>query len=448
MQSFSHIESVVTPRSVAEIFSERAALEAYLRVESALAVAQADLGIIPKSAAEEIRHRANFGTVDLERLREQASKTGYPIAPLVRQLSAACGEHARWVHWGATTQDVVNTGLALQVNEAWDRFAEELRRIIERLIDLTESHRDTLMVARTFGGHALPITFGFKAAVWLSAVLRHAERIAGQRAQPMQGEFAGVAGTLASLGGRGLAVRKRLMELLKLPEPLITWSAMRDSPYERASILAGLTGTLAKIMQDVAELSSTEIGELAEPATGGKDSSSTLPFKANPILCARATSNATFVAQLTDAVLQAGRQRQERSGEGLLEFQALPSLFIHAEKCLAETILVLEGLEVFPQRMRSNLDITHGIILAECYMMALAPHLGRLQAHDLVHDACREAVERNVDLVEVLAETDAVTRHLNGEALARLADPRGYLGDAQPMIDAVLIAARRLLERS
>jgi 3-carboxy-cis,cis-muconate cycloisomerase len=433
----------VTARTIAEVFSERATLEVYIRVEAALACAQADLGILPRRAAEEVKRKAVLATLDLEHLRERTTKTGYPIAPLVRQLTAACGEAGRWVHWGATTQDILNTGLALQVNESWERFVALTARIVERLVIHVEAHRDTLMVARTFGGHALSITFGFKAAVWLSGMLRHAERIGALQRRPMEGEFAGVAGTLASLEEQGLLVRSRLMELLGLREPNITWGGMRDCVYERASVLAGLTGTLAKMAQDIAELSSTEIGELAEPATGGKDASSTLPFKANPILCARAAANATLVAQFTGTVLQAGRQREERSGEGLLEYQALPPLFIHSEKCLEESLQLLDGLQVFPGRMRTNVGLTFGVILAERYMMALAPFLGRLEAHDLIHDACREALNRHTQLSDILAQMPDVTCHLDPAQLRALADPRSYLGSAHRMIDAVLGAARQ-----
>ena len=243
------------------------------------------------------------------------------------------------------------------------------------------------MAGRTFGGHALPITFGFKAAVWLSSVLRHAERVRAAVARPIPGEFAGAAGTLASLQEQGLAVRRAFMRRLRLPEPTITWAAMRDEVFVRVAALAGLTNSLAKIAQDIAELGSTEIGEVAEPHAGGKDTSSTLPLKANPILCAHTVAAATLVGQNAMSVLLAGRQRQERSGEALLELQVVGPAFIAAERCLDLAVLLLEDLQVFPSRMRRNLDGTRGVMLGERFMMALAPRLGRLQAHDLVHEA-------------------------------------------------------------
>jgi 3-carboxy-cis,cis-muconate cycloisomerase len=252
------------------------------------------------------------------------------------------------------------------------------------------------MAGRTFGGHALPITFGFKAAVWLSSVLRHAERVRAAVARPIPGEFAGAAGTLASLQEQGLAVRRAFMRRLRLPEPTITWAAMRDEVFVRVAALAGLTNSLAKIAQDIAELGSTEIGEVAEPHAGGKDTSSTLPLKANPILCAHTVAAATLVGQNAMSVLLAGRQRQERSGEALLELQVVGPAFIAAERCLDLAVLLLEDLQVFPSRMRRNLDGTRGVMLGERFMMALAPRLGRLQAHDLVHEACRAAIERDV----------------------------------------------------
>jgi len=435
-------------RGIGEIFSEQATFQTYLQIETALARAQADLGVIPAEAAEKISHCAKLETLDLARVRTQAERTGYAVAPLVRQLTKVCGDAGHFVHWGATTQDVINTALALQLNEATPRVLEDLSRLVNALVDKIQAHRGTLMAARTFGGHALPITFGFKASVWLASVLRHAERVKSLMERPMAGEFAGVAGTLASLGKDGLAVRKRLMELLALPEPIITWASMRDDVYERLSVLTSLANTLAKIAQDVAELSSTEIAELAEPGTGDRDTSSTLPYKSNPILCAQINAAATLVAQCTATALSAGRQHQERSGEGLLEIEVIAPAWMAAEKCIRKSIVLLEGLQVFPERMRVNLDATHGIILAERFMMALAPRLGRLHSHDLVHNACRAAAARKVDLKTVLKDIPEVANCLSHETLNLLADPREYLGSANAIAEAVVEQARRCFQQS
>lgn len=432
---------------IAELFSEQHMVQTYLRIEAALAQAQADIEVIPKSAAQKISHNAKAEKLDIPRLRAQAERSGYLIAPLVRQLTETCGEAGHFVHWGATTQDVVNTALAMQLNEALRTVLLDLSRLVNALVDRIQAHRGTVMAARTFGGHALPITFGFKASVWLASVLRHAERVKYLNEHPLAGEFAGVAGTLASLGKEGLAVRKRLMELLALPEPTVTWASMRDEVYERMSVLTGITNTLAKIAQDVAELSSTEIGELAEPNAGGRDTSSTLPYKSNPILCAQISAAAALVAQHTATALYAGRQRQERSGEGLLESQVVAPACVEAEKCISKSIVLLEGLQVFPDRMRANLDATHGIILAERFMMALASRLGRLRSHDLVHDACRRAVERNVDLKTVLRDIPEAANYLSTETLDLLADPMGYLGSANAICEGVVEQARRYLQR-
>ncbi|MGE0875655.1 MAG: adenylosuccinate lyase family protein [Burkholderiales bacterium] len=425
-------------RAVAEIFSESSVIQSLLRVEAALAQAQAQVGVIPAEAARTIAAHARIDELDVPKLREQTRRTGYPVAPLVRQLTAACGEHGRYVHWGATTQDILNTALALQVNESLARLHAELRAAMKALAGLVRTHRDTLMVGRTFGGHALPITFGFKAAVWLSGLLRHAQRLRNLRDRPLEGEFAGVGGTLASLGGRGLDVRAAFMQVLGLPEPLVTWASQRDRVVEITGFLAGLCGSAGKIAFDVSELSGTDIGELAEPVSGGKDASSTLPFKANPIYCGHVMTAATLVGQHAGAVLAAIRQREERSSEGMLEYESVPQAFVQAERCLANLRTIVDGLQVFPERMRSNLALTRGVILAERYMMALAPHLGRLAAHDLVHDACKAAVEQGVEVGAVLARTPEVMRHLDAAALAELGNPAGYLGEAQRMIDAVL----------
>jgi len=428
----------VSVRPAAEIFGEAETLALYLHIEVALAQAQAELGVIPAHAAREIAQRATLDAIDVPRVRDGARRTGYAVAPLVRQLTHACGEAGHFVHWGATTQDIVNTALALQVDEALRGMLQRLECLARALAALVRSHRESVMPARTFGGHALPITFGFKAAVWLSSVLRHAERVRAVVAQGMPGELAGAAGTLASLQEQGLAVRRAFVRRLGLREPTITWAAMRDEVFDRTAMLAGLTNTVAKIAQDVVELASTEIAELAEPDAGDKDTSSTLPLKSNPILCAHVTAAATLVAQHAATVLMAGRQRQERSGEALLEIQVVGPAFIAAERCLDLSAVLLEGLQVFPQRMRRNLEATHGVVLGERFMMALAPRLGRLQAHDLVHDACRVAIERNLPLATVLAGIPAVSEVLSVSELQALGDPVGYLGSAGAMCDAVL----------
>jgi len=435
----------VAARRVEEIFSQRSVLQTYLRVEAALASAEAELNIVPTAAARFIADCANVDLVDIEALQSETKRTGYPIAPLVRQFTAICGKHGRYVHWGATTQDILNTALALQVNEAFDRYAVSMRAIVLRLVELAHEHRNTVMVARTFGGHALPTTFGFKVSVWLSGILRHAVRLEQQLDDPLTGELGGVAGTLASFEGRGLEVRRQFMRSLALPEPDITWSAMRDGVVQRVLFLAVLSGTLAKVTQDIADLASTEIGELAEPTSGGKDASSALPFKANPIYCAQVTAGAALVAQHAATTLQAMRQHQERSAEGLLEFKVLPVAFVEAERCLEGVLRVLRGLRVFPDRMRRNLNLTHGIILAERFMMALAPHIGRLAAHDLVHNACSQALADGVDLPHVLAQMPEVTRHVSGRAVAELGEPSGYLGNALEMNDRVCLAAKTFL---
>lgn len=430
--------SAVERSPIADLFSERQTFELYLRIEVALARAEAELGLIPVQAAEEIAANVRLKDVDLASLRSQTQRTGYPIAPLVRQLTAMCGEHGKYLHWGATTQDILNTALAIQINSALGFFQTSLLAIIRRFAALARAHRLTPMVARTFGGHALPITFGFKVAVWLSGLLRLHETLALLRSRPIPGEFSGVAGTLASLESRGLAVRHRLMALLELPEPMITWASQRDRVVEVTSYLANLCGALAKVAQDISDLAATEIGELAEPISGGKDASSTLPFKSNPVFCAQTMSSASLVSQYAIAVLSAMRQHNERSGEGLLEYEAVPLAFVHAERCIEKLLVIVLGLQVFTDRMAENLARTRGIILAERYMMALAPYIGRLRAHDLVHEACLLAVERREHLGAVLCGLPEVTCHIDRETIDRLGEPMTYLGNGLEMIDAVL----------
>ena len=435
----------MSSRPAAEVFGETQTLDLYLKIEVALALAQAEVGVIPEHAAREIAQRATLAALDLPQIRQQVVHTGYAVSPLVRQLTKACGEAGRFVHWGATTQDIVNTALALQVGEALAGLQVRIEQLAQALATLVRAHGNSVMPGRTFGGHALPITFGFKAACWLSSVLRHFERVRAACAQGMPGEFGGAAGTLASLQGDGLVVRAAFMRRLGLRESTITWGAMRDEVFDRVALLAGVTNTLAKMAQDVSELASTEISELAEPQTGGKDTSSTLPLKSNPIQCAHIVGDATMVGQHAMTVLLAGRQHQERSGEGLLEMRVVGPAFVIAERCLDSAVSLMAGLQVFPARMRRNLDATHGVVLGERFMMALAPRLGRLQAHDLVHEACIAAVESGTPLNTVLAGMPAVRDVLSVTELHALADPTDYLGSAQELCAAVLQQANKAL---
>lgn len=435
-----------------EIFDDSAFLARCVEVEAALARAEAQLGMIPAEAAAAISRVAAGlaeGTLALDpaRLKRETEMVGYPILPLVRQIAQLCeGGAGRWVHWGATTQDIMDTALVLQIRAGLALIEQDLAAVRGHLADLARRHRTTPMAGRTHLQHALPITFGYKAAVWLSALDRHAERLMQLRPRVLFVEFGGATGTLASLdagGAGGLAVRAELARELGLGDPPITWHAARDGVAETVQLLALLGGSLGKIAFDVMLMSATEFGEAAEPFAAGRGSSSTMPQKRNPISCELIVAAAKTLRQAAGLVLDSLVADFERAtGPWHVEWLAVPEAFGYIAGALRQARFMLGGLVVDAGRMAQNLAMTHGLIVAEAVMMGLAPHTGRNEAHDLVYDACRTAIESDRPLLDVLLETPSVLDPLGAERLKELVDPRNYLGAAPAMVDRVLAARR------
>ena len=421
------------------IFADEATVARYVEVEVALAVAEAKVGVIPKDAAAAIKRHARADAIDLAKLKTETDLVGYPIVGVVHQLAKQCGEAGRYVHWGATTQDIMDTATVLQVRDALALVDADLAAIKTALAGLARKHRKAVMAGRTHLQHALPVTFGYKAAVWLSMILRHRKRLAELKPRVLVGQFAGAAGTLASLGGKGLAVHDALMTELGLGRASMPWHVARDALAETVNLLGLVTGTLAKIATDIALMMQTEVGEAFEPFQQGRGSSSTMPQKRNPISCELILAAAKVVRQHAGLMLDAMAADHERAtGPWHLEWVAIPQSFIACASALAQARTMLEGLVVEPKRMRHNLDITGGLIVAEAVMMALAEHTGRQVAHDVVYGACRAALDSGTKLLEELKRLPDVTRHLDAKRLAELTDPVNYLGSASAMIDRVL----------
>jgi 3-carboxy-cis,cis-muconate cycloisomerase len=428
------------------IFGDEAFLDRCVEVEAALARAQGRLGIIPAEAGEAITRAVSAlangrRALDLVRLKKETETVGYPILPLVRQLAEWAGDYGRYVHWGATTQDIMDTAVVLQIRAGLDLLDEDLTAIRGHLVELSRRYRDTPMAGRTHLQHALPVTFGYKAAVWLSALDRHADRLRELRPRVLLAQFGGAAGTLASLGaGRaGIETRVELARELALGDPPITWHVTRDGIAETLQVLALLLGSLGKIAFDVMLMSATEFGEAAEPFVAGRGSSSTMPQKRNPISCELILAAAKVLRQHAGLVLDALVTDFERAtGPWHVEWVAVPEAFGYAAGALRQARFVLGGLIVDSGRMAQNLGMTHGLIVAEAVMMGLAPHTGRNEAHDLVYDACRVAIETDRPLLDVLLETPAVAGSLGPQRLQELTDPANYLGAAPAMVDRML----------
>jgi len=420
------------------IFEDVALLARYTEVEVALARVQGRLGVVPAQAAKDIAAGCDSSKLDLERLKQETEVVGYPILPLVRQLAAQCGEAGKYLHWGATTQDIMDTAVVLQVRDALGLIGKDIAELQSILARQAKRYRDTPMAGRTHLQQALPVTFGYKIAIWLAMLDRHAERLQQLEPRVLVGQFAGAAGTLASLGRHGMGVQKALCEELKLAQPAATWHAARDGLAEAVNFLGLVTGSLGKIAFDVILLASTEVAEVSEPFVHGRGGSSTMPQKRNPISSELILAAAKAVRQHAGLMLDAMVQDYERAtGPWHAEWIALPEAFILTGGALHQAKFMLAGLIVDEARMRKNLDMTHGLIVAEAVMMGLAPHLGRNEAHDIVYDACRVVADKGGSLAQALAKVPEVTRHLDRAALDQLTDPSNYLGAAQEMVDRV-----------
>ena len=427
------------------VFSDEARTGYYLEIEAALARAQARLGVIPEQAAREIERQCRIENIDLDRLKKQTERIGYPILGVVQQIVDLCADGlGEWCHWGATTQDITDTAAILQIRAALDLVEQDMEAIAAALADLSRRYRDTPMAGRSNLQQAVPLTFGFKTATLLAAMQRHRERLAQLRPRVLVGEFGGAVGTLASLGADGLKVHAELMKELKLGQPEIAWHTVRDRIGEVGCFLGLVTGTLGKISMDVKLLMQTEVAEVYEPFHEARGSSSTMPQKRNPISCLYIHSTVALVRQHVAALLEAAVADHERStGPWEIEWISLPEIFLLTSGALAQTRLLVAGLEVDADRMRANLDLTRGMIVSEAVMMGLAPHLGRQRAHDLVYDICRKVAATGEPLVELLAQDADIARHLTRKELEAMCDPGRYLGLAGEMVDKVLAREER-----
>jgi 3-carboxy-cis,cis-muconate cycloisomerase len=422
------------------VFSDERLVRRYLQVEAALARAQAETQLIPHDAAVAIDYASRNMTIDFERLRRETENVGYPIVGVVRQLAEASGKSGGFVHWGATTQDIMDTATVLQIRDGLEIVVDELEQLRGVLLRLAAKYRDTPMAGRTHLQHALPITFGYKAAIWSSMIDRHLERISQVRPRVLVGSLGGAAGTLASLGDDGIRVQAAFCRGLELEQPIITWHVARDSIAETVALLGLIMGSLAKIATDVMLMMSTEFGEVAEPFVEGRGASSTMPQKRNPISCELILSASKAVRQHVGLILDAMVHDFERAtGPWHLEWFAIPESFILVAGACANARFMLDGLSVDTARMKSNLGLTAGLIVAEAVMMAAAPTLGRQRAHDLVYSACRQAIERKLQLSDILEEMPEIVSALGGrDVMLRHCDPANYLGLASRMVDRVL----------
>lgn len=433
-------QGIFSSDAMRHVWSDENRTQKYLDIECALAKVQGRLGLIPQEAADEIVSHCHLEQIDMDLLRQQTERIGYPILGVVSQLNKLCRDKlGEYCHWGATTQDITDTATVLQIREALVLVDEELAAIAQGLAKLAREHRLTPIIGRSNLQQAIPVTFGYKMAGLLSAVLRHRERIAQLRERVLVGEFAGAAGTLASLETGAMETQAGLCAELGLAQPVIAWHTIRDNIAEVGAVLGLIGGTLGKLSTDVKLMMQTEVGEVFEPYHHGRGSSSTMPQKRNPIASCYIHAAISVVRQHAAALMDAMVADHERStGPWEIEWISLPETFCLMAGALKQSRAVVEGLQVDPAAMRRNIDMTGGLVMSEAVMMGLGPYIGREYAHDLVYDLCRQSLAENKPLLDLLEAHPEIKAHVDRAALARMLDPANYLGQSGVMVDRVL----------
>ena len=428
---------------VAKLFRDDWYLQTMLDFEAALARAEASSGVIPSSAADAIAAKCRVDLFDNQKLAEAASLAGNLAIPLVKQLKALVAaenkDAAGFVHWGATSQDVIDTAIVLQLREALQLISGDLENLCARLAKMADQHRLTPIVARTWMQHAIPTTLGIKFAGWLDALGRHRERFRQMQNRCLVLQFGGAAGTLAALGSQGGPVVKHLSEQLKLPLPQMPWHSHRDRLSEIATTLGLLTGTLGKIARDISLHMQTEIDELREPTEEARGGSSTMPHKRNPVACATIIAAATRVPGLVATMLTGMIQEDERGlGGWHAEWETLPEIVCLTAGAMHQLANVVPRLEIDVKRMRENLELTKGLIFAEAITAALGEKISRSHARELIDAASERTINEKRHLRDVINDDRKIAQHLSPEQLDKLFDPRNYTGMASAFIDAVI----------
>lgn len=427
-------------REKKRIYSDKNMIQKWLDVEASLAKVQAELHIIPEAAAEEIQEKANVENLDMEKLREDIMFTTHPIVPVINQLDKVCENgHGQYIHWGATTQDIMDTGAILQMKEAIHIIESEMEEVMDHLLNLAKEHKGTVMIGRTHGQQALPITFGYKVAIWLEEVNRHFERLNEMKSRVLRGQFSGAVGTLASLGDKGLTIQEKLMIELGLYTGLTAWHNSRDGLAEIATFMGMLTGTMGKIAKEIVNLQKTEFSELEEPFNMGKVGSSTMPHKKNPMLSESVVSLSRIVRTNSNLLLEGMVHEHERDMVAwMVEWEVIPELFLVSSANLATMNVVLKDLKVNEDNMYNNVLITKGLIASETVMLALGEKIGRQRSHDLIYKIAMEAQEQNKDFSSSLIENEEVRVYLKTEDIERLLEPKASIGLSENMTDRVI----------
>jgi 3-carboxy-cis,cis-muconate cycloisomerase len=444
-------DNLIYSEKINALFSDEAMVGAFLRFEATLAIAQGQCGLIPPPSVFVIQNCCKTDFIDIFQLKNDTALAGNPAIPLVKQLIQFVKkqdlEAAKYVHNGATSQDVIDSAMVLQLQKAFDFFETRLDILQKKLIQLTENHRNTLMIGRTLLQQARPITFGLKTAMWLDGILRSKERLSECKKRVLALQLGGAVGSLAGMEGKGLEVAAAMSKILNLTPPSrknrdvpsLSWHTQRDRLVEMATTLGILSGSLGKIAKDVVLMMQTEVGEVFEGAAEGKGGSSTMPHKRNPVTSTAIIANAQRVPNLVATMLGSMGQEHERSaGVWHSEWAVLPEIVMLTAGSLELCIELLGSLEVDKNRMLQNIEATNGLIFAENISLALAVKIGKADAHHLVEKACKTAVAERTHLKNILEKNDIVLENIPPSVLEALFDPKNSIGLSDALISNVL----------
>lgn len=441
---------LLRPSRLTPLFSDDATLQRMLDVEAALAGAQAQCGIVPPHAAAAIARHCDVTLLDAAGLAQAAAGAGNLAIPLVKQLTAlvkaADEDAARYVHWGATSQDIIDSGLMLQLRDAFAQTQVLLSDLLAALAAQAERHQQTVMAGRTWLQHALPTTFGLKLAGTLDALLRWRERLDELQPRVLTVQFGGAAGTLASLNEKGPQVAQALASALSLTLPDTPWHSQRDRLLEAGSWYAGVAATLGKFASDVALMMQTEVAEAAEPVAEGRGGSSAMPHKRNPVACAAILTANMRLPGLMATLYASQLQQHERAlGGWQAEWETLPEIITLAGGVMQTSLELIRDMQVFPEKMRDNLQITHGLVFAEPVTLKLAEHVGKQAAHQHMETLCHRSLDEGTALQTLLADDALISRYFTADSLAQLLSPDQATGSAPLFVRQVLARYKETL---
>ena len=415
---------------IRELFTIEAGWQSWLDVEAALAIAEAELDVIPKAAADIIVAKSKVELLDRDNVIEGLRRTGHPIVPIVWELSRICGEEAGgYVHWGATTQNIVQTGEILQLRKAHRIFFDQIGTVLAAMADMAERSKDMALPGRTHGQHAVPATFGLKVAVWIDEMSRHVERLRGVEPRIFMVLLGGAAGTMASFGDKGPAIQRRVAEILGMTPMPVPSRTIGDHQAEYVALLGLMATTCSKIAREIYTLMKEEFKEVEEPVPPGTVGSSTMPQKRNPKLSQDIIADAAAVRALVPLAMEAMMTEHEADRTtSLMMSRAVQQSCELTGGILERMRMLMEGLQLFPDRMRRNLDLSDGMIMAEALMLSLGSHIGRQTAHDVIYDAAMAAASEGKSFRKLLAQDKEVRAHLDETQIGALLDPTVYTG--------------------